>query len=64
MCASRTPGTGRAPVRVFLLSGHALIRRGLAELLLTEGFAVVGEADSIAGALPRAAELAPEVALV
>ena len=51
-------------MRVFLLSGHALIRRGLAELLLTEGFAVVGEADSIAGALPRAAELAPEVALV
>lgn len=64
MCASTMPGTGGRPVRVFLLSGHALLRRSLAELLLHEGFEVVGEADTIASALPRAAELAPDVVLV
>ncbi|PJI52080.1 hypothetical protein CTI14_48680, partial [Methylobacterium radiotolerans] len=36
---------------MFLLSGHALVKRSLAELLEHEGFEVVGEAESIAGAL-------------
>jgi DNA-binding NarL/FixJ family response regulator len=64
MCASTMPGTRRRPVRVFLLSGHALLRHSLAELLLQEGFEVIGEADSIASALPHAAEVAPDVVLV
>jgi DNA-binding NarL/FixJ family response regulator len=58
------PGTGCDAARVFLLSGHALIRQALSELLSDEGFDVVGEADRIASALGRVSELAPDVALV
>lgn len=64
----RAPATGSeaecGAVRVFLLSGHALLRRALSELLRDKGFHVVGEADGIASALRSAHELAPEVALV
>ena len=46
------PEAGCGEARVFLLSGHALLRQALSELLRDEGFDVLGEADSIASALP------------
>lgn len=64
MCASTMSDAGPGHVRVFLVSGYVLLRQGLSELLLSEGFEVVGEAGSIADALPVVAELAPDVALV
>lgn len=57
-------GTGRAATRVFVLSGHPLVRDGLAELLRHEGFEVVGEADTIMAAIPAVAASAPDVALL
>lgn len=64
MRASTIAGTGRGAVRVFLISGYALLRDGLRELLSDEGFEVVGEAPSIASALPGAVEAVPDVALI
>lgn len=64
MCSSEGKEARRRPVRVFLLSGHALVKRSLAELLEHEGFEVVGEAESIAGALTGVVEAAPEVVLI
>ncbi|MGT2461477.1 response regulator [Sinomonas atrocyanea] len=63
------PSTTRSPVphaaiRVFLLSGHALLRRALSEVLGDEGFDVVGEADTIASALRMASGHDPDVVLV
>ncbi|AMM30797.1 Response regulator containing a CheY-like receiver domain and an HTH DNA-binding domain protein [Sinomonas atrocyanea] len=64
MCGSEGTEARRRAVRVFLLSGHALVRRSLADLLEQEGFEVVGEAESIAGALTAVPEAAPAVVLV
>ncbi|GAB2766906.1 response regulator [Sinomonas soli] len=55
---------GRDAVRVFLLSGHALLRQALSELLGDEGFDVVGEAGRISSALQAVSDLAPDIALL
>ncbi|AMM31613.1 LuxR family transcriptional regulator [Sinomonas atrocyanea] len=57
-------GTIPAATRVFILSGHAPVRDGLAELLREEGFDVVGEAGTILAALPAATAAEPDVVLV
>ena len=54
-----------APVRVFLLDDHEVVRRGLRDLLEAEGeFVVVGEAGTAAQALARVPALNPQVAVL
>ncbi|MDX2194182.1 MAG: response regulator transcription factor [Gemmatimonadales bacterium] len=54
-----------APWRVFLVDDHALVRRGLAALLATDGrFLVVGEASDGAEALERLATTAADVVVL
>lgn len=50
--------------RVLVVDDHPGFRRCAATLLAAEGYEVVGEAEDGAGALARAAELAPEVVLL
>jgi DNA-binding NarL/FixJ family response regulator len=58
-------GGKRAGIRVFLLDGHEVVRRGLAELLTAEpDMDVVGEAGTVASALSMLAELKPDVAVL
>jgi two-component system, NarL family, response regulator DevR len=53
------------PVRVFLLDDHEVVRRGLRELLETEGdLAVVGEAGTAEEALTRIPPTRPDVAVL
>jgi DNA-binding NarL/FixJ family response regulator len=52
------------PPRVLVVDDHPGFRRCAATLLAAEGYDVVGEAEDGAGALARAAELAPEVVLL
>jgi two-component system response regulator DevR len=53
------------PVRIFLLDDHEVVRRGIAELLgAVPGFEVVGEAGSVADALPRVLAARPDVAVL
>ncbi len=52
-------------IRVFLLDDHEVVRRGLAELLQSEGdIEVVGEAGLAADASHRAPALRPDVAIL
>ncbi|CAN5394665.1 response regulator transcription factor [soil metagenome] len=52
-------------VRVFLLDDHELVRRGLRELLESEGdIEVVGEADTAATAMARIPAIKPQVAIL
>jgi len=54
-----------APVRVFLLDDHEIVRRGLRELLESEDdLIVVGDAGTAAEALARIADLRPDVAVL
>jgi two-component system response regulator DevR len=54
-----------APVRVFLLDDHEIVRRGLRDLLEVEGeFEVVGEGSTAAEALARVPALKPQVAVL
>lgn len=56
---------GVAPVRVFLLDDHEVVRRGLRDLLEVEGeFEVVGEASTAAEALARVPAVRPRVAVL
>jgi two-component system response regulator DevR len=51
--------------RVFLVDDHEIVRRGVAELLEREpDLVVVGEADTVAHALPRIEATSPDVALL
>jgi DNA-binding NarL/FixJ family response regulator len=50
--------------RVLVVDDHASFRRSASELLIAEGFDVVGEAADGASALALAAELTPEVVLL
>ena len=51
-----------APIRVFLLDDHEVVRRGLRDLLEVEGeFEVVGEASTAAEALARVLAVKPRV---
>jgi len=52
-------------LRLFLLDDHALFREGLARLLESQpGFAVAGMADNIRDAMPKLAELKPDIVLL
>lgn len=53
------------PVRVFLLDDHEVVRRGLRELLESEGdIEIVGEAGTAASAIARIPALRPDVAVL
>jgi DNA-binding NarL/FixJ family response regulator len=51
-------------VTVFLLDDHDVVRRGLRDLLETEGIIVVGEASTAADAVGRIHALDPDVAVL
>jgi DNA-binding NarL/FixJ family response regulator len=54
-----------APIRVFLLDDHEVVRRGVRDLLESEGdIVVVGEASTAEQALARAPAVAPDVAVL
>jgi two-component system response regulator DevR len=54
-----------APIRIFLLDDHEIIRRGIADLLHAEaGIVVVGEAGTAAEALRRIPATAPDIAVL
>jgi DNA-binding NarL/FixJ family response regulator len=56
---------GKAPVRVYLLDDHEVVRRGLKELLESEGdIVVVGESASAVEATRRIPALRPDVAIL
>jgi two-component system response regulator DevR len=58
------PDTG-APIRVYLVDDHEVVRRGLRELLEAQpGIDVVGESGSAAQAIRRIPALRPHVALL
>jgi two-component system, NarL family, response regulator DevR len=53
------------PIRVFLLDDHEVVRRGVCELLESEGdISVVGEASTAAEALARLPAIRPDVAIL
>ncbi|QHK19006.1 response regulator [Pseudarthrobacter psychrotolerans] len=56
-----SPNTG---IRVFILDDHELVRRGLQDLLESEGFVVVGMSGSAAEATRRIPALQPDVAIL
>lgn len=51
-------------IRVFILDDHELVRRGLQDLLESEGFSVVGMSGSAAEAARRIPALRPDVAIL
>lgn len=52
-------------ISVFLLDDHEVVRRGIGQLLETEGdISIVGEAGSVAQAMARIPALRPDVALL
>ena len=54
-----------APIRVFLLDDHEVVRRGVRELLESDGdVTVVGEASTAAEALARVPAVRPDVAVL
>jgi two-component system, NarL family, response regulator DevR len=55
---------GEAPVTVFLLDDHEVVRRGLRDLLESEGIEVVGEAGTAAEAFGRIHAVDPDVAVL
>jgi len=58
-----TPGD--RPIRVFLLDDHEVVRRGLHDLLESEGdIEVVGESGSVREAIARIPALRPDVAVL
>ncbi|UNO43379.1 response regulator transcription factor [Streptomyces sp. MST-110588] len=57
--------TGTGPAKVFLLDDHEVVRRGVHDLLDSEGdITVVGEAGTVAQALTRIPALRPDVAIL
>ncbi|MFJ9931625.1 response regulator [Streptomyces virginiae] len=57
--------TSKAPIKVFLLDDHEVVRRGLRDLLDAEtDIAVVGEAGTAEQALARGPALRPDVAVL
>jgi DNA-binding NarL/FixJ family response regulator len=57
-------GVPERAVTVFLLDDHDVVRRGLRDLLETEGIVVVGEAATAAEAVGRIHALDPDVAVL
>lgn len=68
MNASESPeqaeSSSKAGIRVFVLDDHELVRRGLQDLLESEGFVVVGMSGSAAEAARRIPALRPDVAIL
>jgi len=59
------PGMHAAPIRVFLLDDHEVVRRGVADLLGGEpDMEIVGEASTAAEALARVPAARPDVAVL
>ncbi|MEU4092297.1 response regulator transcription factor [Streptomyces sp. NPDC026673] len=57
--------TAQAPIRVFLVDDHEVVRRGLRDLLDAEpDIEVAGEAGTVDHALARAPALRPDVAIL
>lgn len=56
--------SSNAGIRVFILDDHELVRRGLQDLLESEGFVVVGMSGSAAEAARRIPALHPDVAIL
>src|SRR3954465_8503265 len=61
---TREAAAGSAPVRVFLLDDHELVRRGLRDLAERSGLEVVGEAGTAAEGRVRMLGVRPEVAIL
>lgn len=56
---------GRAPIRVFLLDDHEIVRRGVADLLSAEAdIDIVGEAATVEEAVRRIPAATPDVAVL
>ncbi|MDP9904478.1 response regulator [Arthrobacter bambusae] len=55
---------GAPPIRVYVLDDHELVRRGLQELLESEGFVVVGMSGSAEEAARRIPALRPDVSVL
>jgi DNA-binding NarL/FixJ family response regulator len=54
-----------APIKVFLLDDHEVVRRGVRDMLESEGdIQVIGEAGTAASALARVPALRPDVAVL
>ncbi|MER6194401.1 response regulator transcription factor [Streptomyces cyaneofuscatus] len=65
MTDSGTGADGKAPVTVFLLDDHEVVRRGVHDLLDAEpDLTVIGEAGTVAQALARVPALRPQVAVL
>ncbi len=63
--ADAEPGAGPEPIRTMIVDDHALFRRGLEIVLVTEDdIEVVGEAGDGAEAVEKAAEFLPDVVLM
>jgi DNA-binding NarL/FixJ family response regulator len=59
------PTAAHAPIKVFLLDDHEVVRRGVASLLETEpDIQVIGEASTAQQALARIPALRPDVAVL
>ncbi|UKA64531.1 response regulator [Arthrobacter sp. FW306-04-A] len=56
--------TGEGPIRVYILDDHELVRRGLQELLESEGFEVAGVSGSAEEATRRIPALRPDVSVL
>ncbi len=55
---------GRTPLRVLIVDDHTHFRAAAAELLVSRGYEVAGEADCEARALECAGSLAPDAVLL
>ena len=63
--APAAPSDEATPIRVFLLDDHEIVRRGIRELLESEGdIVVVGESGSAQEAARRIPALRPDVAIL
>ncbi|KAA1417809.1 response regulator transcription factor [Nocardioides humilatus] len=65
MSDAPTSSDARAPIRIFLLDDHEVVRRGMRELLESEpDFEVIGESGSAEEATRRIPALRPDVAIL
>jgi two-component system response regulator DevR len=63
--SSRQAAPGPAPIRVYILDDHDLVRRGLHELLTSEpGITMVGESGLVSDALREIPAIRPDIALL
>ncbi len=61
----KTNDNDQAPIRVLIVDDHAIVRKGLRALLVTEpGLEVVGEAENGEQAVAEARRLCPDVVLM